>query len=301
MEKRTSQKGFIKIWRQLEEWEWTDDLQMVGFFVRLILMANWEDKRWHGILIKRGQFVSSIDGLRFGKKKKKLSYKCIRTFIQRLKWTGELATESTNRYTIYTIVNYNKYQDMPEEMANQRAVNWAGRGQAEGRQRATTKEYKELKKVKNKYFSSDSDEIRLSELLFSLIQERNPNHKKPNIQTWAKQIELMMRTDNRSLPEMEQIIHWTQQDCFWQNNILSTAKLREKYDQLVLKMNEKKNKENQNTQDSSHGFNTGLEPWQLEQKHKWFEEDKKTMSVPELINKFGDHGKQWLKEEGAIS
>ena len=33
------------------------------------------------------------------------------------------------------------------------------------------------------------------------------------------------------------MIEWCQTDEFWQDNILSTAKLRKQYDQLVLKMN----------------------------------------------------------------
>ena len=86
-----------------------------------------------------------------------------------------------------------------------------------------------------KPFSSDSDEIRLAELLLNLIRQRNPNHKQPNIQTWAKEINRMGRIDKRDMAEVETIIRWCQTDSFWQNNILSTGTLREKFDQLVLK------------------------------------------------------------------
>jgi len=97
-----------------------------------------------------------------------------------------------------------------------------------------------VKKSKVKYIkplSSDSDEIRLSEMLFSLIQQRDVNVKKPNMQTWGRQIDLLMRVDNRGSPEIEKVIKWCQGDPFWQNNILSTKKLREKFTQLLLKMN----------------------------------------------------------------
>ena len=33
------------------------------------------------------------------------------------------------------------------------------------------------------------------------------------------------------------LIKWVQKDSFWMSNILSPAKLREKYDQLVMRMN----------------------------------------------------------------
>lgn len=77
----------------------------------------------------------------------------------------------------------------------------------------------------------------LSQLLFDLILKRRPNFKKPNLTTWAKSIDLMIRVDKRNPDEIEKVIKWCQADEFWQNNILSTAKLRKQFDQLALKAN----------------------------------------------------------------
>jgi hypothetical protein len=52
----------------------------------------------------------------------------------------------------------------------------------------------------------------------------------------------MIRVDKRDPKIIEKLIPWCQQDSFWQNNILSTAKLRAQYDQLLLKMNSTKEK-----------------------------------------------------------
>ena len=93
----------------------------------------------------------------------------------------------------------------------------------------------EVEKKKIIKYCPTSDEVRLSEALFSLITQRNPNHKKPNLQGWAKSIDLMIHIDKRPVPEIEEIITWCQGDSFWCDNILSTGKLREKYDQLLLK------------------------------------------------------------------
>jgi hypothetical protein len=93
---------------------------------------------------------------------------------------------------------------------------------------------------KPKTFQSDSIEYRLANYLLNFILERNPNYKKPNIQSWAKNIDLMLRVDNRPEKEIELIIKWCQQSDFWYKNILSTGKLREKYDTLFLQMQEKK-------------------------------------------------------------
>lgn len=89
--------------------------------------------------------------------------------------------------------------------------------------------------IQKKTYSLNSYEVRMAELLFSLIKKRNPGHKKPDIQEWARHIDLMIRVDGRKVDDIEKLIKWTQEDDFWQNNILSTASLRKKYDTLWLK------------------------------------------------------------------
>ena len=91
-------------------------------------------------------------------------------------------------------------------------------------------------RVKEKIFLSDSEEVRLVQYLFSKILENNSKAKKPNEQVWAKQIDLMLRVDKRTPEDIQSVIDWCQDDEFWKCNILSTAKLREKFDQLYLKM-----------------------------------------------------------------
>ena len=84
-------------------------------------------------------------------------------------------------------------------------------------------------------YSPTSDEVRLSELLLSKIQTRNPGFKNPNIQKWAIHIDRLMRIDKKTNVEIQKVIEWCQEDSFWQNNILSTDKLRAKYDALNTK------------------------------------------------------------------
>jgi len=85
-------------------------------------------------------------------------------------------------------------------------------------------------------FVETSDEVRLSESLYDKIIENNPQAKKPNIQVWAKQVDLMLRVDKRTPEDVQAVIDWCQEDDFWKVNILSIQKLREKFDQLWLKM-----------------------------------------------------------------
>ena len=110
------QDGWIKLHRKFRDWEWHQDPNMVSLFIYLLLEANHEQNRWKGIVVERGQVV-------FGRKKASLhtgiSERSIRTCIERLKSTNELTIKSTNKYSIITLCNYNKYQTSKIEIDQQ--------------------------------------------------------------------------------------------------------------------------------------------------------------------------------------
>ena len=78
--------------------------------------------------------------------------------------------------------------------------------------------------------------VELANLLRSLILRNNPKSKAPDLTKWAVDVDRMMNIDNRTPEEIKSVIEFCQNDDFWQVNILSTSKLREKFDQLYLKM-----------------------------------------------------------------
>ena len=74
--------------------------------------------------------------------------------------------------------------------------------------------------------------------LFSKIKENNPEHKaltEAQKQKWADNIRLMIERDNRSPQQICNMIDWSQANEFWQQNILSTAKLRKQYDRMAVR------------------------------------------------------------------
>ncbi len=91
------------------------------------------------------------------------------------------------------------------------------------------------KRTKTIKYSPNSNEVRMSELLFNLILERHPTHSKPDMQKWALHVDKMIRLDNRSVEDIERIIKWCQGDGFWRTAVLSTEKLRKQFDTLCLK------------------------------------------------------------------
>jgi len=83
-----------------------------------------------------------------------------------------------------------------------------------------------------------SDEvINLTSLLASLILNNNPNAKIPsNLGKWHKEMDRLMKIDNECQETIEAVVKWSQKDAFWKSNILSVPKLREKFQQLKLRM-----------------------------------------------------------------
>ena len=134
--------GFVKIWASLKDWEWVDDLEMVGFFVRLILDANWKDKEWRGHVIKRGQIAF---GRRAFAEKFGLSEKRIRTILKRLEMGQQIELTRANKFSILTIVNYDKFQSKFNEGASKGPAKRPTKGQ----QGATTTEGEEGEEGKN--------------------------------------------------------------------------------------------------------------------------------------------------------
>jgi len=55
--------GFIKLHRQLKEWEWYTDNNVKSLFLHCLLSANFKEKKWQGKTIKRGQFITSLNHL----------------------------------------------------------------------------------------------------------------------------------------------------------------------------------------------------------------------------------------------
>lgn len=99
--------GFITLYRSLLDWEWYDDLHTTRLFIHLLLTANYEDKQWHGVTIKRGQRAASHSALA---KETGLTDRQIRTAVNRLKTTNSLSVKRQGNFTIFSLLNYDKYQ-----------------------------------------------------------------------------------------------------------------------------------------------------------------------------------------------
>ena len=103
--------GFFLVHRRLFDHEVGQDPKGVALWVRLLSEASFEDKKiyFDGISIdlRRGQLITSVkklaDWLQVSRTKANRTLECLKEIHQ-------IDIKKTNKYTIITILNYDKYQ-----------------------------------------------------------------------------------------------------------------------------------------------------------------------------------------------
>lgn len=132
--------GWIKLHKTLKDWEWYDDHNATRLLVHLLLSVNYEDKTWKGQTIKAGTIVTSWENLA---KEVGLSVKQIRTAMDKLERSKEVARYTTNKWQAVSLIKWAKLQ-----------VQCDNEGKQTGKPRATTKESKEIKNTKYSFLAS---------------------------------------------------------------------------------------------------------------------------------------------------
>lgn len=125
-------EGWIKLHRQLLDWEWYSNINVKILFIHILLKANHADNNWRGMEIKKGQFFTSTKHLSI---ETLLSEKVVRNCLTKLEKTKEIEVKRASNGTMITVCKYDSYQQNDNTMGKQRA----NKGQTMGKQRATNK------------------------------------------------------------------------------------------------------------------------------------------------------------------
>ena len=163
----------------------------------------------------------------------------IKRLIDKLVQDGRLEITETELGTLFTVLNYSSYQTFNQfnqrDLEQQRNSN----GTATEQQRNNKKKVKKVKKDNTSQtsvkFNKESVEYKLSESLYQKILLNDSKAKEPNLYKWAEDIDKLIRLDNRSVEEIEDVIDFVTEDEFWKTNILSTSKLRKQFPQVYLR------------------------------------------------------------------
>ncbi len=99
--------GFIKFYRDFQDWHWYSDANVLQLYLHLMLTANFKDKPFKDIIVHRGEVV--ISHMRLAETLDK-SKDQIRRLLNKLKRTNDITTTRIGCATLVRLINYNKYQ-----------------------------------------------------------------------------------------------------------------------------------------------------------------------------------------------
>ena len=109
-------------------------------------------------------------------------------------------------------------------------------------------------------FQDGSFEIRCVDMIINSCLKTFPNSKVPRTisekQKWAIEIDRMKRIDKRSEEDIVNALDYAITDSFWQTNIRSAKKFREKFETLIVQS--RKNRNRGNSKNSFNNFTQNI-------------------------------------------
>lgn len=152
--------------------------------------------------------------------------------------TASGKSDTTNKEEILITESNKKGESRPNSeepgLLNQETLE-TGSESIDGAPANTSETTDEESKSKTIY-DAESPEMILSKKLLDKLLERLPDIKKPNMQTWATDMNSLLRIDKRKPEDVSKVIDWCQASPFWRQHIMSPFKLRKHYDSVRLQM-----------------------------------------------------------------
>lgn len=109
-----------------------------------------------------------------------------------------------------------------------------------------------------------ADDLKAAEWIFTKVLIVSPTAQEPNWPAWSNDIRLMRNALKCTHHEICELFKWANTDAFWQTNVMSPVKLREKWDTLKAQMNQSnRNRHASAPQEPIHHWNS-REAWENE-------------------------------------
>ncbi len=217
--------------RQLRENPIYKNSKAVHCWIECLLRAHHSTKDYYlgrkKITLKQGEFI--IGRKEFGQSVG-ISASTAWFWLERFEVDSMLDIKRTPKGCLCKVKNWKNYQEVDSKVVQKKCE----------------------KSVKKNTDNNDNNENNDNNLLreektakyfYNLIKENTPTFREPNLNQWAKDIDLMIRRDNRTMDQIMFLMDWVQKDSFWNSNVMSPKKLRKHFDTLVAKI---KNNNNDN-------------------------------------------------------
>lgn len=194
------------------------------------------------LILQRGQWLRSTRNIQTdltyveNRQVKTYSLSVINRTIKRLVDMQRVCTKTHELGTVFTVVNYEQYQGFGGSGSEELGTEL---GTVEEQSRNNNKKYKKVNtntSSPKQVYDEKSLPYRTANYLHTNILKFKKDLKQPNMQVWANDMRMLIELDKRDPKEIGQVIEWVTKDTFWQSNILSPKKLREKWDMITAKM-----------------------------------------------------------------
>ena len=265
-----SGKGFALIHRQFMDSRLYRDSQAVHLWLHLILKANHTDEEVNTdigmMIVRRGQMITGRPTL---VSETFIPDNKVKSLLRTFESKGMINIESKGRkFSLISIVKYDDFQSQNCPTDVQRMSN-ANTSENEPLSDVCPTDVQRLSINNNNILNTNvfndrpriskssprkakpeaavsspkgdkwgtADDLKAAQWIFQLITRISPSAKTPNWSGWANDVRLMREQDNRTHSDICQMFKFANQDSFWKSNILSPAKLREKWTQLEAKRN----------------------------------------------------------------
>ena len=190
-----SAPGWIKIHRALLDHWCATEPEALAVWVRLLCEANFEDKKSliNGCLVevKRGQLVFGLDAFSL---KSGVSVMKLRRIISMLESDGMINRQKTSKYSLISIVCYDKYQEDNRQTS--------GYEQAKDNQITAPKEVKNLRRKEDLLSCEHDDAIRT---VIDRINEITGQNLQPSAKVHRENISARLN-DGFSLEDLISIV-----------------------------------------------------------------------------------------------
>lgn len=221
---------------------WQDPYYLKIWMYCLMKASHKEHEHLVGnqmVKLRPGEFVTGrkalADDLNKGvKPKQRQSEITWWRYLSNLEKWGMLNINKTNKYSVVSVVKWSDYQESEQQVNNKRTSN-----EHQMNTNKNVENGENGKKYSRKYIYDDTH-YSIAVDFYKKILENNPEHKQPNLESWANEIRLMMERDDRNERQIRYLMNWVQEDDFEMANVLSPAKLRKRFDQLVIKVKNQK-------------------------------------------------------------
>lgn len=187
--------GWVKIHRQITDWEWYEDLPVRVLFMHLLLKASFTDSRTRGVDVPRGSLMTGINKL---SDETKLTVRQIRTALKKLKSTNEVTIKSHTKFSIITISNYNQYQSIDKQDDKQETNNRHDRdyiirkekGKNEKNIKSSQKAQEQAALIES--YTKEFEKVWRTELA---VPKKSRNDRKESLKVWIENRKHMQPND----------------------------------------------------------------------------------------------------------